>query len=71
MQSAFVELRPPGRWQLSVTARRAGSSAAVSCDLDVGTASSDLGAHWVPLALPAFCILLFLWRERLLVRSRI
>jgi hypothetical protein len=71
LQSAFVELRPPGRWQLSVTARRAGSSATVSCDLDVAPASSNLRAHWVPLALPAFCILLFVWRQRLLMRPRI
>jgi hypothetical protein len=65
-QSAFVELRTPGRWGLFVTARQAGTPATVACDLDVAPATAGLAAHWVPLALPALCVLLFVWRERLL-----
>jgi hypothetical protein len=70
LQSAFVELRTPGRWELAVAARRAGISATVSCSLDVAPASAGLGAHWALLALPALCILLFVWRERLQAPSR-
>jgi hypothetical protein len=66
LQSAFVELRTPGRWALFVTARQAGAAATVSYDLDVPPATASVAAHWVPLALPALCILLFVWRERLL-----
>lgn len=66
LQSAFVELRTPGRWGLAVTVRRAGTSATVSCDLDVVPATAGLRAHWVPLALPVLCILFFVWREWLL-----
>jgi hypothetical protein len=64
LQSAFVDLRAPGRWRLTVTARQAGTSATVSCDLDVAPATAGLAAHWVPLALPVLLILLFVWRER-------
>jgi hypothetical protein len=71
LQSAFVELRPQGRFELEVTARRAGASATVSCKLDVGPAPTGPRAHWAPLALPALCILLFFVRERWLVRPRI
>jgi hypothetical protein len=70
LQSASVELRPAGRWELAVTARRAGTAATVSCDLDVGPASPGLTAQWLPLLLPALCILLFLWRERSRGRRR-
>jgi hypothetical protein len=69
LQSAFVELRIPGRWRLSVTTRQAGTAATVSCDLEVAPATAGLAGHWVVLALPAFCVLFFAWRERLL-RSR-
>jgi hypothetical protein len=70
LRSALVELRIPGRWALEVTARPEGASATVSCDLDVAPATAALVAHPVPLALPAVCILLFVWRERLLLRRR-
>jgi hypothetical protein len=70
LQSAFVGLRTPGRWGLAVTARRANTSATVGCDLDVAPATTALATHWVPLALPALCILLFVWRERLLRRRK-
>jgi hypothetical protein len=65
LQSAFVELRTPGRWGLSVTARQAGTSATVSGDLDVAPATAGPATHWVALSLPALFILLFVWRERL------
>jgi hypothetical protein len=70
LHSAFVELRPAGRWVLAVTARRADTAATVSCDLDVAPASPGVTAQWLPLWLPALCILLFLLRERSLGRRR-
>jgi hypothetical protein len=70
LQSALVDLRPPGRWRLAVTARRGNTSAAAHCDLDVAPATTALAAHWKALALPPLCILLFVWRERLLRRRK-
>jgi hypothetical protein len=68
LQAAPVELRAPGRWLLTVTARRGDTVATVSCALAVARASPRLGSQWLPLGLPAVCVLLFVWRERLLRR---
>jgi hypothetical protein len=70
LHSASVDLGTPGRWGLAVTARRAGTSSTVSFDLDVAPRATAFTAHWLPLALPAVFILLFVWRERLLLRRR-
>jgi hypothetical protein len=71
LHSGFVELNRPGRWRLTVTVRRAGAFAIVSSDLDVGSAPPGVTAHWTPLTLPALCILLFVVRERWLLRPKI
>jgi hypothetical protein len=68
--SAVVELPTPGRWELRVTVRQAGLSATASCLLDVAPRATGLAAHWMPLSLPLLCILLFVWRERLLAPRR-
>ena len=70
LQAALVELPMPGRWQLAVTVRHGSDAATVSSALDVAPSTAGLAAHWVPLALPALCILLFVWRERLLAARR-
>jgi hypothetical protein len=70
LQSAWVELPVPGRWALAVTARRASDVATVSCELDVAASAPRLSAQWLPLGLPVLCILVFVWRERLLRRRR-
>jgi hypothetical protein len=67
-QSAWVELPSPGRWQLEITVRHDADEASISCELPVDSPAPPLAAHWVPLALPPFLIVLFAWRQRLLSR---
>lgn len=66
LQAALLELPAPGTWQLTIAVRHQGDTVTVSCELPVGSAPPPFLAQWPPLALPPLCILLFVWRERLL-----
>jgi hypothetical protein len=66
LQAALLELPAPGTWQLTIAVRHESDTATVSLELPVGSAAPRLVAQWPPLALPPLCVLLFVWRERLL-----
>jgi hypothetical protein len=68
LQAALLELPDPGRWQLTVVVRHGTDAATVSCELLVESAAPYLAAQWQAVALPPLCIVLFVWRERLLRR---
>jgi hypothetical protein len=59
LESAVVTLATPGDWLVSVSVRRAGESARVSCPLPVGPAPSRLAGLWPLLAFPPFGVALF------------
>jgi hypothetical protein len=65
LSAATVELLEAGPWRLEVTARRGAIAATVDCAFEVAAPTAGAGSHWPLLALPALCVALFFWRERL------
>jgi hypothetical protein len=65
LSAASVALPVPGRWRYQVTVRRGDAAATVAGAIDVGAATPHLAAQAPALALPALCVALFAWRQRL------
>jgi hypothetical protein len=65
LHAAPLALPSAGRWQLTTLVRRGRARVTVSCDLPVEVEAPSLPEHWLPLALPALGVLLFMLRRRL------
>jgi hypothetical protein len=65
-----VKFTEPGKWRLSITILRNGEPAEAAGTIDVAQVSGMAAANWSFLAIPPLMIVLFVIRERLILRKR-